>query len=234
MVKMKNISKKLMMVMLAAMLLLGSQTTAFAYVDQGTETTQSEEVTEESKTETVLEDEHTDDGGSSFSVPGNAEVLDDISDDSSKEFLTVTTKNNNTFYIVIDRSASTENVYMLSQIDENDLKDFLAEEVQEETQTPGIVLEDTHTEEEETEPVTDVPVEEEKNDIGKNAGLLSILVLAGVGVGAYYYFKIRKDETDEDDSRNEGMETQGTDEEAEETVNEDEEAEKAAQVEQKK
>ena len=60
-----------------------------------------------------------------FTTPGNAQVQDDITEDGSKEFLTITTKNNNTFYLVIDRSASTENVYLLSQSDENDLQEFL-------------------------------------------------------------------------------------------------------------
>lgn len=224
MVKMKSISKKLMMVLLAAVMLIGSQTTAFAYVDQGTETTESETETTTSD-EIVIEDEHTEEGGSSFSVPGNAEVLDDISDDSSKEFLTITTKNNNTFYIVIDRSSATENVYMLSQIDENDLSEFLDEKVQEESETPGVVIEDIHTEEETTEPVVDEPVEEEKKDLGTNAGLLSILVLAGVGVGAYYYFKIYKGKQEEDDSQNEGLEI----DDGLETINEDEEAEDSEQ-----
>lgn len=224
MVKMKSISKKLIMVLLAAVMLIGSQTTAFAYVDQGTETTESEAETTTSD-ETVIEDEHTEEGGSSFSVPGNAEVLDDISDDSSKEFLTITTKNNNTFYIVIDRSSATENVYMLSQIDENDLSEFLDEKVQEESETSGVVIEDIHTEEETTEPVVDEPVEEEKKDLGTNAGLLSILVLAGVGVGAYYYFKIYKGKQEEDDSQNEGLEI----DDGLETINEDEEAEDSEQ-----
>lgn len=224
MVKMKSISKKLMMVLLAAVMLIGSQSTAFAYVDQGTETTESETETTTSD-EIVIKDEHTEEGGSSFSVPGNAEVLDDISDDSSKEFLTITTKNNNTFYIVIDRSSATENVYMLSQIDENDLSEFLDEKVQEESETPGVVIEDIHTEEETTESVVGEPVEEEKKDLGTNAGLLSILVLAGVGVGAYYYFKIYKGKQEEDDFQNEGLEI----DDGLETINEDEEAEDSEQ-----
>lgn len=224
MVKWKKISKRLLMVLTAAMMLIGSQVTAFAYVDQGTETTEAASETEQTD-ETVLEDEHTDDGGSSFSVPGNGEVMDDISDDSSKEFLTVTTKNNNTFYIVIDRSSATDNVYMLSQIDENDLKEFLDEEQQETTEEPSVVIEDVHTEE--TEAVVEEPAEEEKSDMGTNAGLLSILVLAGVGVGAYYYFKIYKKKQEEDDSPDEGLEM----DDGLETINEDEEAENAPESE---
>lgn len=222
MVKWKKISKKLLIAVTAATMLLGTQMTAFAYVDPSAEASQME--TETTK-ENVLEEEHTDDD-KSFSVPGNAEVLDDIDGDSSKEFLTVTTKNNNTFYIVIDRSSTTDNVYMLSQIDENDLKEFLTEEETEQAETPGIVLDDVHTEDETPEAVIDDIEASEKNDMGTNVGLLSILLLAGVGIGAYYYFKIYKGKQEEDDSENEGLEQDGAVEE--ETINEDEEAAKKA------
>lgn len=223
MVKWKKISKKLLAVVAVAMMLAGSQMTAFAYVDPEAEMVQTE--TEKSD-ETILEEEHSDDG-KSFSVPGNAEVLDDIDGDSSKEFLTVTTKNNNTFYIVIDRNSSTENVYMLSQIDENDLKEFLEEEATEKAETPGVVLDDIHTDEDTTETVTDEAEKPEKNDVGTNAGILSILILAGAGVGAYYYFKLYKRKQEEDDSENEGMEQDGAMEEEMATINEDEEAAQA-------
>lgn len=222
MVKWKKISKKLLITVMAAMMLLGTQMTAFAYVDPTAETNQTEA---ETTKENVLEEEHSDDD-KSFSVPGNAEVLDDIDGDSSKEFLTVTTKNNNTFYIVIDRSSTTDNVYMLSQIDENDLKEFLTEEETEQTETPGIVLDDVHTEEETPEVSIDDVKETEKSDMSTNVGMLSILLLAGAGIGAYYYFKIYKRKQEEDDSENEGLEQDGAVEE--ETINEDEEAAKKA------
>lgn len=224
MVKWKKISKKLLIAVTVATMLLGTQMTAFAYVDPSAEESPMETETETTK-ENVLEEEHTDDD-KSFSVPGNAEVLDDIDGDSSKEFLTVTTKNNNTFYIVIDRSSTTDNVYMLSQIDENDLKEFLTEEETEQTETPGIVLDDVHTEDETPEAVIDDIEASEKSDMGTNVGLLSILLLAGVGIGAYYYFKIYKGKQEEDDSENEGLEQDGAVEE--ETINEDEEAAKKA------
>lgn len=53
--------------------------------------------------------------------------MDDKENDSSKQFLTVQTKNGNTFYMVIDRSGTSENVYMMSLVDENDLAEFLDE-----------------------------------------------------------------------------------------------------------
>ena len=149
--------------------------------------------------------------------------IDDIEGDSSKEFLTVTTKNNNTFYIVIDRSSTTDNVYMLSQIDENDLKDFLEEEPETETKTPGIVLDEEKVGDETPDVVLDDAADSTKDNVEPNVGLLSMLALAGAGVGAYYFFKIRKAKQDDDDSPDEGLETGGMEEDME-TVNEDEEA----------
>ena len=221
MVKWKKISKRLAMLLMAVLVMVCSQTTAFAYTDQSSEASETKTESEK-KEDTVLEEDHTD-NKQSFSVPGNAEVLDDIEGDSSKEFLTVTTKNNNTFYIVIDRSSTTDNVYMLSLIDENDLKDFLEEEPETETKTPGIVLDEEKVGDETPDVVLDDATDNTKDNVKPNVGLISMLALAGAGVGAYYFFKIRKAKQDDDDSPDEGLETGGMEEDME-TVNEDEEA----------
>lgn len=202
MVKWKKMNKKIAAMVLAATMLIGTSTTAFAYVDESAETNQATE-----KTEAVLEEtEKTDTSDTAFSVPGNGEIKDDITDDSSKEFLTVTTKNNNTFYIVIDRSSTTENVYMLSQIDENDLSEFLDEKdsapiVEKESQ---VVLEETPKSDSEK---TDVEKGNKESVPTTNVGgLVTILLLALGGVAGYYYFKIYKKKQEEDDFENEGLE----------------------------
>ena len=59
-----------------------------------------------------------------FTIAGNGEVLDDISD-GSKEFYTITTSNNNSFFIVVDRARASENVYMLAKVNEDDVSDFI-------------------------------------------------------------------------------------------------------------
>lgn len=225
MVKWKKLNKKLVVLMTAAMMIFGSRATAYAYVDQGTEAVQEETTTETE--EPVVEDDHTEENGDPFSVPGNGEVRDDITDDSSKEFLTIRTKNNNTFYIVIDRAATTNNVYMLSQIDENDLKEFLDEDQQQSLETaPSVVLEDEHTDDTES----DVSVEETQTDkpdkAATNSGLFIILLLAVAGVAGYYYFKIYKPKQEDEDSENEGLEM----DDGLETINEDEESEDPAEI----
>lgn len=225
MVKWKKLNKKLVMLLTAAMMLFGSQATAFAYVDQGTEAAQEESTTETE--EPVVEDTHTEENGDPFSVPGNGEVRDDITDDSSKEFLTIKTKNNNTFYIVIDRAATTNNVYMLSQIDENDLKEFLDEDQQQTLETaPSVVLEDEHTDDTENSEALEEETKEDKQDkAATNSGLFVILLLAVAGIAGYYYFKIYKPKQEEDDAENEGLEM----DDGLETINEDEESDNPAE-----
>ena len=125
--KRKKFAKLLMTMTLSAMCVFGSTVTAFAYVDESaaaetvTEETQVPETETQPETETEAGRVQAEDA---FSIPGNAEVVDDITNSSSKEFFTIQTKNNNTFYLIVDRSQNSQNVYMLSSIDENDLQKF--------------------------------------------------------------------------------------------------------------
>ena len=163
-----------------------------------TQTVIPEQTESAGETEAAAQEETSGDEGMSFSIPGNGEVLDDKTDDGTKEFLTIQTKNGNTFFLVLDRSSNTENVYMLSMIDENDLAEFMDETQTEET--PQVVIPETETTvaPEETEPETVQPEE----DGGMNTGaLLAIGLLAAGGIGAGYYFKVvkpKKEEAQED------------------------------------
>lgn len=223
MIKHRKLSKKAVTAVLAAAILIGTSTTAFAYVDPGAEQTAQSQTSETapadsgqeaapdegtSEGDTVLEE--TDETGTAFSTPGNAQVQDDITEDSTKEFLTITTKNNNTFYLVIDRSASTENVYMLSQIDESDLQEFLdsGAVISEETSVPSVVLEENDTSSVTPGNEEELASEEEQENAstGNLAGILAILLLAGAGAGAYYYFKIRKKKAKAEEENSEGLE----------------------------
>lgn len=210
MVKIKRMNKMLAVLFLSASMIFATGTTAFAYVDESAEASKTETVeTEKTDKDTVVEENQIN-TEKPFSVPGNAQVQDDITNSKNKEFLTITTKNNNTFYVIIDRSANVDNVYMLSQIDENDLQEFLEEDSSASTivdVTPEVVIdENTHTEQTE-QPVTESP---EKEGTSSNLGaLVAIFAAAILGVGAYGYVKFIKPKKDEDDGDDEGIETIG-------------------------
>ena len=134
---------------------------------------------ESEATETVIEDNRT------LTPKGNADLLDDVSDSEDLQFITVTARDGNVFYFVIDHAAENENVYFLNVVDESDLE-ALAEESEEKTEEKPV------TEPEQKEPEPQEPEEPEKEpekESGGNAGfLVVILLLAGAaGVGVYYY-----------------------------------------------
>ncbi len=58
---------------------------------------------------------------SALTPSGNLTLVDDYSGDANKQFITVETRNGNTYYIIIDRNGSSENVYFLNMVDEADL-----------------------------------------------------------------------------------------------------------------
>lgn len=210
MVNIKRMNKMLAVLFLSASMIFATGTTAFAYVDESAEASKTETVETEKPDEDTVVEENRINTEKPFSVPGNAQVQDDITNSKNKEFLTITTKNNNTFYVIIDRSANVDNVYMLSQIDENDLQEFLEEDSSSSTivdVTPEVVIdENTHTEQTE-QPATESP---EKEESASNLGaLVAIFVAAILGVGAYGYIKFIKPKKDEDDGDDEGIEMIG-------------------------
>ncbi len=156
---------------------------------------------------------------------GNLALIDDILggayysseevDDSQMQFVTVESKNGNTFYLVIDHS--TGDVYFLNLVDEADLLALLEDEGYEiecDCAThcqPGEVNTDcpicrtdlnecTGAEPEPTPEPTEAPniePEAEESDGFNAAALLPIalIVILGTG-GAYYFLKVRKRKPD--------------------------------------
>lgn len=173
-----------------------------------TEDTEDAAVTEEPSDTEESEDEGSQGRvqGTPFSVPGNGQLVDDMADDESKQFLTIQTKNGNTFFMVLDRSNNTENVYMLSMIDENDLAEFIGETKEEpEQEQPSVIIPETEKPSAPEEPETETEQEEKKG--GMNTGaLFAVIVLLAGGIGGFYYFKVLKPRQDEDEMDGEDLE----------------------------
>lgn len=169
---------------------------------------------------------------------GQATVIDHASGEDGKEFFTITTANNNVFYLIVDRQREEENVYFLNAVTETDLLSLAQVDEQ-----PELILEP------EEEPIcscmqrceagdvnTLCPVckENRKACVGEvaeeiepeakkiNAGLILFVVLAlAVGGAVGWYFKIycpKQEFIEDDDGEEEESEEFGT-----ETINEDEE-----------
>ena len=160
-------------------------------------------------------------GGTDALTPlGNLTLIDDILQDESntsvesveneqksKQFITVQTKNGNYFYIIIDRSGDTENVYFLNLVDEADLFALLETDeettVEETEPTPVCVCEDkciTGSINTDCEicavkmkdcigkEAVPVPSDTEPGPEENNSGLLLIVLLLAAGGGAAVYF----------------------------------------------
>lgn len=151
-----------------------------------------------------------DEDSSSLSPDGNLTLVDDIQQDESdgkvhdKQFITLQSKAGNTFYLVIDRSGDTDNVYFMNLVDEADLlaltgKDDTKEATCTCTQkcAVGAINEEcevcrtnmnnctgTVTEPEQEETVE--PEEPTEKKTGNNMmPIIVFLVVAGIGGGAF-------------------------------------------------
>lgn len=174
-------------------------------------------------------------GGTSLTPHGNMTLVDDILQDESyyvqdekvvkdKQFITVESKNGNYFYIIIDRSGDTENVYFLNLVDEADLL-ALMENGEKDTSAPTCTCKD-HCEPGEVN--TDCPVcktnmsecmgkqavktdaeKDKQTDVDKDtdtqsepaekkssSGLLALVLILILAGGALYWFKFRKKKPD--------------------------------------
>lgn len=188
--------KKILMAMLTATMLIGSvSATAFAQANENAEQTETTQVVEEQPAEQPATEE------TPFSTPGNGQLVDDKGNDSSKQFLTVQTKNGNTFYMVIDRAGSSENVYMMSLVDENDLAEFLDETKEtEKKEEPAVVLPETTTTPE-PEITTQPETEKKQESIGSKGWLYAallgggaVLILVGIVMTVINKLKKKKEE----------------------------------------
>ena len=175
------------------------------------------------QTETVIEDNRT------LTPKGNAQLVDDISDNENLQFITVTARDGNVFYFVIDKGAQSENVYFLNTVDESDLEALIEKSDKKPTatakpeQTENTAETDsTETDKRNTDSKTEKSEQSEQNRQKNNSGLFIILALAAAaGVGGYYYKVIlpkkkleQADDLDDFDFEDEDTET---------VVNEDDE-----------
>lgn len=199
------------MLVLCLIMVLGTATSAFAYYNEDEANEGSTVVVEEPAEETTTETEApsetetpADEPQGQITPDGNLTLVDDL-DYSSRaglQFMTVTSKDGHVFYIVIDRTANSENVYFLNQVDAADLmalmndeqkEDYLKEqevkqqEQQQTTVTP--VQQETQAPSETEQPAQ---TEAEKQPLNNSMVMIAVFGVIGIGViAAYYFLKIK-------------------------------------------
>ena len=144
------------------------------------------------------EDEESGDAEGILTPEGNLTLVDDIDEEHSDklQYMTVQTRNGNYFYLVVDRSGSSDNVYFLNMVDESDLLQILSEEDQE------LIDQINHkddTQEEEPVLIDDTDAEEPEEELQDTGSrmkssipmLFIFLVIGGIVAGAYYFIKIK-------------------------------------------
>jgi hypothetical protein len=144
------------------------------------------------------------DNAKPFIPAGNGTIIDDATDGDGKEFFTVDTPDGNTFYLIVDRQRSTENVYLLDAVSENDLASLAKPGDGENaavTETPAPAQTVTASPEPAREPEhTSVPA-------NNSAGIIAFAVITVIMVGGIgYYFKIvRPKKNGEDEYASDGF-----------------------------
>ena len=173
---MKNRIKLAAAVLSAAFALSGI--TAFAQSSEPAEPAQP-------PTETVIEDNHT------LTPDGNDQLMDDVTDNENLQFITVTARDGNEFYIIIDKGAQSENVYFLNTVDESDLaalvEDYAPEQTTEQQPEPSGTPSTEQAQPEQEQP--EQPVQEAEQSNSSFLFLIILVLIGGAGL-AIYYFKV--------------------------------------------
>ncbi|CAM2785506.1 DUF4366 domain-containing protein [Clostridium sporogenes] len=172
-----------MMAVLCAAFLMAFSFSTVAYASGGEETPEVTEAPAISKTTS---------DPNPFTPDGTGTVVNTATDEDGKQFYTITTPDENVFYLVIDLQRKTDNVYFLNAVTEKDLL-ALAEKSEDtvENETAAITTpEQESSSETDISSETSLEISAEPEQKSNPTMLLLVLAVVAIGGGAGYYFKI--------------------------------------------
>lgn len=160
--------------------------------------------TSKNSTITPEDVEKSEDAEASTLPQGNGFLLEDVLDENvNRQFLTIQSKNGNTFYIVVDKdSEGRDNVYFMNLVDEYDLMAFAdkfpsedkdgskkkAEVSIDKNEEMSTNAENEDIEADDEQPL---PVKKSTGTASKNLLVPAIGIFALVGGAALYFFKFK-------------------------------------------
>lgn len=170
----------------------------------------------EEPTDAVTENPMTEAEEKPLTPDGNGTVVDNVTDEDGKEFYTVLTPDEHTFFLVIDKQRDADNVYFLDYVTEKDLLSLTVADTEQTPEAAEPVAETctcsnqcaagnvntacpvckndlTKCKGTAAEPVeTEQPVEPVQPDSGNVGTFVLIALVALAAGGAGYYFKVLK------------------------------------------
>jgi LPXTG-motif cell wall-anchored protein len=183
---MKNKMTRVFTILLAVMLCVTAfSVNALAYG--------GEETTDSSEEVTAAPAESSD----PLTPDGNLSLVDDT-ESGDKEFITVQTKDGNTFYLIIDHASDEDNVYFLNLVDEEDLlaliddDDFVSEYQASKDNTADNSSEAQTGSTVESASQTLAETETRQADTGSSGPIAAVLLAAVIIGAAVWFFKFRK------------------------------------------
>lgn len=126
---------------------------------------------------------------------GGSVVESNNTSGEGKTFYTITTKDEQVFYIIVDNSKASDNVYLLTDVTQEDLTQMVAGE-------DAPILQETPKDGTTSNAATEGTPKKEPEEATTNylpIILIIGLVAGGIG-GGYYYFKVYKSKQDLDDA----------------------------------
>lgn len=183
---MKNKATRILTTLLAVMLCMGTfSMTAFAANDENSDGAEAETSAQSDSSEALTPD-------------GNLTLVDDT-ESGDKEFITVQTKDGNTFYLIIDHASNEDNVYFLNLVDEEDLlalikdEDFVSEYQANKDNTADDSSEAETSSTAEPAAQTSSEPEAQQETTGGSSGPIAAALFAAIIIGvAVWFFKFRK------------------------------------------
>ena len=179
----------------AAFLFLTTSTTSAAKIPVGQVATEADTTSGVAEVVSKLAEEPSE--PNPFTTPGNAEVVDQATDDDGKEFYIIETPDGNLFYLIIDNQRDQENVYFTSFVAEEELLAFVKEKekAQETGTSSGQGIDEQSIFGATKEPVQEVeeePAPEPVQETRSSSPILLYVIIGAAVAGVGYYLKIYK------------------------------------------